>query len=65
MVDGESFPDPKLGAHVAWILTTCTVVTLAAQQAVTGPYAGTDSVMGRLRVLLTVINFHSETVDAR
>ena len=64
MVDGESFPRSKARAHVAWILTTCTEVALAAQRAVTGPYAGTESVMGRLRELLTVIDFHSETLDA-
>ena len=57
-------PDVKLGAHIAWILTTCTEVSLAAQRAVTGPYAGTESVMGRLRELLTVIDFHSVTLDA-
>ncbi|MGO9855656.1 MAG: hypothetical protein ACLPYY_11510 [Acidimicrobiales bacterium] len=56
-------PDVKLGAHIAWILTTCTEVSLAAQRAVTGPYAGTESVMGRLRELLTVIDFHSATLD--
>lgn len=57
-------PDVKLGAHIAWILTTCTEVSLATQRAVTGPYAGTESVMGRLRELLTVIDFHSVTLDA-
>ena len=57
-------PDVKLGAHIAWILTTCTEVSLAARRTLIGPYAGTESVMGRLRELLTVIDFHSETLDA-
>jgi len=57
-------PDAKLAAHVAWMLNACTEVALAAQRAVTGPFAGTQADMDRLRDLLTVIDFHSETFDA-
>ena len=57
-------PDPKLGAHIVWMLNTCTEVALAAQRAVTGPFAGTEAVMDRLRDLVTVIDFHSQTLDA-
>jgi hypothetical protein len=57
-------PDPKLEAHVAWMLNACTEVALAAQRAVTGPFAGTQADMDRLRDLLTVIEFHAETFDA-
>jgi len=57
-------PEAKLAAHVAWMLNACTEVALAAQRAVTGPFAGTQADMDRLRDLLTVIDFHSETFDA-
>jgi len=57
-------PDAKLGVHVAEMLTTCAEVALVAQRAVTGPFAGSEGVMARLRDLLTVINFHSAVLDA-
>ena len=57
-------PNPKLGAHIAWLLGTCTEVALTAQRAVAGPFADTELVMGRLGDLLAVIDFHSETLDA-
>lgn len=57
-------PDAKLRAHVAWMLNTCAEVALAAQHAVTDPAANTKAVMGRLRYLLTVFDFDSETLDA-
>ena len=57
-------PDPKLGAHVGWMLDTCVEVALTAQRAVTGPFANAESVMERLSNLLAVIDFHSQTLDA-
>jgi len=57
-------PNMKLGAHIAWLLGTCTEVALTAQRAVAGPFADTEAVMGRLGDLLAVIDFHSETLDA-
>ena len=57
-------PDPKLGAHVDWMLDTCVEVALTAQRAVTGPYADSDAVKARLGNLLAVIDFHSQTLDA-
>ena len=57
-------PNTKLGAHIAWLLGTCTEVTLTAQRAVAGPFADTEAVMCRLGDLLAVIDFHSETLDA-
>jgi hypothetical protein len=56
-------PDPKLGAHMDWMLSTCTEVALTAQRAVTGPFANTMDVMERLADLLTVVEFHSQTLD--
>ncbi len=57
-------PDPKLGAHVAWMLDTCVEVALTAQRAVIGPFANVELVMERLGNLLAVIDFHSQTLDA-
>ncbi len=57
-------PNAKLEAHVAWMLNACTEVALAAQRAVTGPFAGTQADLDRLRDLLTSIDFHWETFDA-
>ena len=57
-------PDPKLGAHIDWMLSTCTEVALTAQRAVTGPFANTAAVMERLADLLTVVEFHSQTLDS-
>jgi hypothetical protein len=57
-------PDAKLGAHVAGMLDTCTEVASVAQRAVTGPVAGSQGVMARLRDLLAVIGFHSAILTA-
>jgi predicted secreted protein len=57
-------PDAKLGAHVAGMLDTCTEVARVAQRAVTGPVAGSQGVMARLRDLLAVIGFHSAILTA-
>lgn len=56
-------PDPKLGAHIDWMLSTCTEVALTAQRAVSGPFASSVDVMERLADLLTVVEFHSQTLD--
>ena len=56
--------DAKLGAHVASMLNSCTEVALVGQRAVSGPFAGSQGIMARLRGLLTVIDFHSEMLDA-
>ncbi len=56
-------PDGKLGAHVAWMLTTCTDVALTAQRAVSDPAVDTTAAMGRLGSLLAVIDCHSQTLD--
>lgn len=57
-------PKAKLGAHVAWMLNTCTEVALTAQRAISGPFADVEAALGRLTDLLAVIDFHSETLDA-
>ena len=57
-------PDAKLGTHVAWMLTTCMEVALTAQRALTDRSADIDEAMGRLGLLLAVIDFHSQTLDA-
>jgi hypothetical protein len=57
-------PDESLGAHVAGMLNTCTEVALVAQRAVSGPFAGSQGVMTRLRDLLALIDFHSAVLDA-
>ncbi len=62
-LSGNRCPDPKLGAHLDWMLSTCTEVALTAQRAVTGPFASTIDVMERLADLLTVVEFHSQTLD--
>jgi hypothetical protein len=56
-------PDARLRAHVAWMLNTYADIALAAQHAVTDPTANTKAVMGRLRYLLTVFDFDSETLN--
>jgi hypothetical protein len=57
-------PDSKLGTHVAWMLTTCMEVAITAQRAITDPRADTEAAMGRLGLLLAVIDFHSQTLNA-
>lgn len=57
-------PDSKLGTHVAWMLTTCMEVAITAQRALTDSRVDTESAMGRLGLLLAVIDFHSQTLDA-
>jgi hypothetical protein len=57
-------PDVKLGTHVAWMLTTCMEVAVTAQRALTDPSADPAAAMGRLGLLLAVIDFHSQTLDA-
>jgi hypothetical protein len=57
-------PDAKLGTHVAWMLTTCMEVAITAQRALTDRSADVDQAMGRLGLLLAVIDFHSQTLDA-
>ena len=57
-------PDSKLGTHVAWMLTTCMEVAITAQRALTDRTADVEEAMGRLGLLLAVIDFHSQTLDA-
>ena len=57
-------PDAKLGTHVTWMLTTCMEVTITAQRALTDRSADVDEAMGRVGLLLAVIDFHSQTLDA-
>ena len=57
-------PDAKLGTHVTWMLTTCMEVAITAQRALTDRSADIDEAMGRLGLLLAVIDFHSQTLDA-
>jgi len=57
-------PDAKLGTHVTWMLTTCMEVAITAQRALTDRSADVDEAMGRLGLLLAVIDFHSQTLDA-
>lgn len=57
-------PDSKLGTHVAWMLTTCMEVAVTAQRALTDRRVDTEAAMGRLGLLLAVIDFHSQTLDA-
>jgi hypothetical protein len=46
------------------MLSTCTEVALTAQRAVSGPFADSSDVMERLADLLTVVEFHSQTLDS-
>ena len=57
-------PNANLGAHVVGMLDTCTEVALVAQRAVSGPFAGGQGVMARLRDLLAIIDFHSAILAA-
>ncbi len=57
-------PDAELREYVVWMLNTCAEVARAAQQAVEDPTANTKAVMDRLRYLLTVFDFDSESLGA-
>jgi len=57
-------PDSKLGTHVVWMLTTCMEVAITAQRALSDSRVDTEAAMGRLGLLLAVIDFHSQTLDA-
>lgn len=57
-------PDLELGGRVVLMLHTCTEVALTAQRAITDPVADVEAVIGRLGDLLTIIDFHSQTLDA-
>ena len=61
---GNVCPDFQLGRHVVLLLNICTEVALTAQRTITDPTADTRAVIGRLGDLLTIIDFHSETLDA-
>lgn len=63
-ISGNPCPDPKLSAHIGWLLSTATEVALTAQRAITGPFADAEAVMGRLCDLLAVMDFHSQTLDS-
>jgi hypothetical protein len=63
-LEANRCPDSKLGAHIDWMLSTCTEVALTAQRAVSGPFADSNDVMERLADLLTVVEFHSQTLDS-
>jgi len=57
-------PDSKLGTHVVWMLTTCMEVAITAQRALTDSQVDTQAAMARLGLLLAVVDFHSQTLDA-
>jgi hypothetical protein len=57
-------PDVDLRERVAWMLKTCAEVAFTAQRAVTDPAANTKAVMDRLRYLLTIFDFDSDSLDA-
>ena len=61
---GNACPDLELGRRVVLLLNICTEVALTAQRTITDPAADTRAVIGRLGDLLTIIDFHSETLDA-
>jgi hypothetical protein len=56
-------PDPQLGGHIDWMLRTCTEVALTAQRAIGNPDPDPQGLMERLADLLTVVAFHSQTLD--
>jgi hypothetical protein len=56
-------PDERLRSHVVWSLNTLTEVALKAQRAVNDPSVDREIVVGRLRYLLTIFDFHSERLD--
>jgi antirestriction protein ArdC len=58
-------PDVEFGRRVALMLNTYAEVALTAQRAITDPAADTDAVIGRLRHLLAVIDFQSQTLGAQ
>jgi hypothetical protein len=57
-------PDDDLRERVAWMLNTCAEVAFTAQRAVTDPAANTKAVMDRLRYLLTIFDFESDSLGA-
>jgi hypothetical protein len=57
-------PDVDLRERVAWMLNTCAEVAFTAQRAVTDPTTNTKAVMDRLRYLLTIFDFDSDSLDA-
>lgn len=58
-------PDVELGQRVAVMLNTYAEVALTAQRAITDSSTDTDAVISRLVDLLAVIDFESQTLDAR
>ena len=58
-------PDLEFRRRVALMLNTYAEVARTAQRAITDPSADTDAVIGRLGHLLAVIDFQSQTLDAR
>jgi hypothetical protein len=58
---GNPCPDVRLREYVSWMLNTCAEVARAAQRAVTDPEVNTRAATDRLRYLLTVFDFDSET----
>ena len=58
-------PDVECGRRVALMLNTYAEVALTAQRAIADPSADTEAVIGRLSHLLAVIDFQSQTLDAR
>ncbi len=61
---GNPSPDLELGRRVVLLLNICAEVAFTAQQTITDPASDTRAVIGRLGDLLTIIDFHSETLDA-
>jgi hypothetical protein len=62
-VAANACPHSELGLRVALMLTTCSEVALTAQRVITDPSGDTEAVIGRLRDLLAIIDFHSRTLD--
>ena len=57
-------PDVELGERVALMLNTCAEVALTAQRMI-DPSADSEEIIGRLGDLLAVIDYQSQTLDAR
>lgn len=56
-------PDVELGVRVSLMLNTCAEVAITAQRAIFDPSADKEAILGRLGVLLAVIDSHSRTLE--